>query len=315
MSATSPGSTATTAAGVAPVRRLTVADIARFRAEGQRFAAITAYDFPTARIVDAAGIPIVLVGDSLGMVMLGYESTVRVTLDEMLHHARAVVRGTSHALVVADMPFLSYGVSVEESVEHAGRFLSDAGTQAVKVEGGVRSARTIEAIVGSGIAVMGHIGLTPQAISQLGGYRVQGRSKGSARALLADAMAVQEAGAFAVVLELVPAELARAITERLEIPTIGIGAGPWCSGEIQVITDVVGLTQGRTPRHARRFGEVGTAFAEAVAAYRDAVVEGSFPGEAESATMETDVLDDVLGRNQLDRPQEELLAIPLDRDL
>jgi 3-methyl-2-oxobutanoate hydroxymethyltransferase len=299
----------------APRRRLTVADIARYHAEGQRFAAITAYDYPTARIVDEAGIPLVLVGDSLGMVMLGYESTVRVTLEEMLHHARAVVRGTSRALVVADMPFLSYGVAVEESAEHAGRFLSDAGAQAVKVEGGVRSARTIEAIIGSGIAVMGHIGLTPQAISQLGGYRVQGRSKSSARALLADAMAVQEAGAFAVVLELVPAELARAITERLEIPTIGIGAGPWCSGEIQVITDVVGLTQGRTPRHARRFGEVGNVYAAAVAAYRDAVVSGSFPGEAESSSMESDILDEVLGRAQLDLPEEEPLAIPLDRDL
>ena len=191
MSATSPPSTQATAAQ--GVRRLTVADIARFKAEGRRFAAITAYDYPTARIVDEAGIPLVLVGDSLGMVMLGYESTVRVTLEEMLHHARAVVRGTSRALVVADMPFLSYGVSVEESVEHAGRFLSDAGAQAVKVEGGVRSTRTIEAIVGSGIAVMGHIGLTPQAISQLGGYRVQGRSTASARALLADAIAAQEA--------------------------------------------------------------------------------------------------------------------------
>jgi 3-methyl-2-oxobutanoate hydroxymethyltransferase len=303
------------AAAPAPVRRLTVADIARFRAEGQRFAAITAYDYPTARIVDEAGIPLVLVGDSLGMVMLGYESTVRVTLEEMLHHARAVVRGTSRALVVADMPFLSYGVSVEESVEHAGRFLSDAGAQAVKVEGGVRSARTIEAIVGSGIAVMGHIGLTPQAISQLGGYRVQGRSTASARALLADATAVQDAGAFAIVLELVPAELARAITERLDIPTIGIGAGPWCSGEIQVVTDVVGLTQGRTPRHARRFGEVGSAFAEAVAAYRDAVTAGAFPGEEQSSSMDAGILDDALGRNAAPGSESEPLAIPLDRDL
>jgi 3-methyl-2-oxobutanoate hydroxymethyltransferase len=297
------------------VRRLTVADIARLKADGKRFAAITAYDYPTARIVDEAGIPLILVGDSLGMVMLGYESTVRVTLDEMLHHARAVVRGTSRALVVADMPFLSYGVSVEESVGHAGRFLSDAGAQAVKVEGGVRSARTIDAIVRSGIAVMGHIGLTPQAISQLGGYRVQGRSTDSARSLLADAMAVQEAGAFAVVLELVPAELARAITDRLAIPTVGIGAGPWCSGEIQVITDVVGLTQGRTPRHARRFGEVGTVIAAAVASYRDAVVAGTFPSDEESSTMDASVLDDVLGRNEFDRPTDEPLAIPLDRDL
>jgi 3-methyl-2-oxobutanoate hydroxymethyltransferase len=295
-------------------RRITVSDIARMHAEGRRFAAITAYDYPTARIVDEAGVPLILVGDSLGMVMLGYESTVRVTLEEMLHHTRAVVRGARRALVVADMPFLSYGVSVEVSVEHAGRFLSDAGAHAVKVEGGTRSSRTIEAIVRSGIAVMGHVGLTPQAVNQLGGYRVQGRTEGAARELLTDALAVQEAGAFAVVLELVPAELARAVTERLSIPTVGIGAGPWCSAEIQVITDVVGLTQGHVPRHARRFGDVGAALAAAVADYRAAVEEGTFPGEGESFAMDQAVLDEALGRGRLDRT-DEMLAIPLDQDL
>jgi 3-methyl-2-oxobutanoate hydroxymethyltransferase len=295
-------------------RRLTVADIARLHAEGQRFAAITAYDYPTARIVDEAGIPLVLVGDSLGMVMLGYESTVRVSLEEMLHHTKAVVRGTRRALVVADMPFLTYGVSTEESVAHAGRFLSEGGAQAVKVEGGTRSAGTIEAIVRSGIAVMGHIGLTPQAVNQLGGYRVQGRSPESARRLLADALAVQEAGAFSVVLELVPAELARAITERLAIPTIGIGAGPWCSAEIQVVTDIIGLTQGRTPRHAKRFGEVGTAIAAAVAAYREEVEAGRFPAEEQSFSIDASVLEDVLGLGAEDRAADGF-AIPLDRDL
>ncbi len=297
-----------------PDRRITISDIARMYEEGQRFATITAYDFPTARIVDEAGIPLILVGDSLGMVMLGYDTTVRVSIDEMLHHTRAVARGAKRALVVGDMPFLSYGVSEAESVEHAGRFLSEAYAQAVKVEGGVRSARTIEAIVTAGIPVMGHIGLTPQAVNQLGGFRVQGRSKGSARKLIADALAVQEAGAFAVVLELVPAELARAITERLRIPTIGIGAGPHTSAEIQVVTDVVGLTQGFTPRHARRFGEIGKALAEAVAAYRDAVTSGQFPGEAESSAMDEAVLAEVLGRSSLDQPDMSL-AIPLDRDL
>jgi 3-methyl-2-oxobutanoate hydroxymethyltransferase len=297
-----------------PDRRITIADIARLHESGERFACITAYDFPTARIVDEAGIPVILVGDSLGMVMLGYDTTVRVSIEEMLHHTRAVARGARHALVVGDMPFLSYGVSEAESVEHAGRFLSEAYAQAVKVEGGVRSARTIEAIVTAGIPVMGHIGLTPQAVNQLGGFRVQGRSRGSARKLIADALAVQEAGAFAVVLELVPAELARAITERLRIPTIGIGAGPYTSAEIQVITDVVGLTQGFTPRHARRFGEVGQALAEAVVAYRDAVTSRDFPGEAESSTMDEAVLDEVLGRSSLDQPDMSL-AIPLDRDL
>jgi 3-methyl-2-oxobutanoate hydroxymethyltransferase len=297
-----------------PDRRITIADIARLYEEGERFATITAYDYPTARIVDEAGIPLILVGDSLGMVMLGYDTTVRVSIEEMLHHTRAVARGARRALVVGDMPFLSYGVSEAESVEHAGRFLSEAYAQAVKVEGGVRSARTIEAIVTAGIPVMGHIGLTPQAVIQLGGFRVQGRTKESARRLIADALAVQEAGAFAVVLELVPAALARAITERLSIPTIGIGAGPWTSGEIQVVTDVVGLTQGFTPRHARRFGEVGQALAQAVAAYRDAVVSGEFPSAEESSTMDEIVLAEVLGRSSLDQPDLSL-AIPLDRDL
>ena len=302
----------------APIRRLTIADIARLHAEGRRFATITAYDYPTAAIVDEAGIPLILVGDSLGMVMLGYDSTVRVSMDEMLHHTRAVVRGTRRALVVADMPFLSYGISIEDSVAHAGRFLSEGGAQAVKVEGGVRSARTIEAIVRGGIPVMGHIGLTPQAVHQLGGYRVQGKSGASARSLVADALAVQEAGAFAIVLELVPAELAKAITERLAIPTVGIGAGPWCSAEIQVITDVVGLTRDHTPRHARRFGDLGVALAEAVAAYRDAVTEGRFPTSEESFSMDPAVLDRVLGRSELDRAEGERdhgPPIPLDRDL
>lgn len=297
-----------------PVRRITISDIARMYEAGERFATITAYDYPTARIVDDAGIPLILVGDSVGMVMLGYDTTVRVNINEMLHHTRAVARGAKRALVVGDMPFHSYGISQEESVEHAGRFLSEAYAHAVKVEGGVRSARTIEAIVNSGIPVMGHIGLTPQAVNQLGGFRVQGRSKDSARKLIADALAVQEAGAFAVVLELVPAELSRAITERLSIPTIGIGAGPYTSGEIQVVTDVVGLTQGFTPRHARRFGEIGEALAAAVGAYRDAVISGDFPSEAESSTMDETLLSEVLGRSELDQADERT-AIPLDRDL
>jgi 3-methyl-2-oxobutanoate hydroxymethyltransferase len=297
-----------------PVRRITIADIARMYEEGERFATITAYDYPTARIVDAAGIPLILVGDSLGMVMLGYDTTVRVSIDEMLHHTRAVARGAKRALVVGDMPFLTYGVSTEESVEHAGRFLSEAYAQAVKIEGGVRSARTMEAIVNSGIPVMGHIGLTPQAVNQLGGFRVQGRSREEARKLIADALAVQEAGAFAVVLELVPAELAGAITERLSIPTVGIGSGPYTSAEIQVVTDVVGLTQGFTPKHARRFGEIGEALSEAVKAYQDAVRGGEFPSEAESSSMEQSVLDEVLGKSELDRVGGHT-SIPLDRDL
>ncbi|MEO7119409.1 MAG: 3-methyl-2-oxobutanoate hydroxymethyltransferase [Candidatus Limnocylindrales bacterium] len=298
-------------------RRLTIADIAKSYREGRRIVAITAYDYPTARIVDASGIPLILVGDSLGMVMLGYDSTVRVSIEEMLHHTKAVVRGTKRAIVVGDMPFLTYGISAEESVANAGRFLHEAGAQAVKIEGGTRSARAIEAMVRNGIAVMAHIGLTPQAVNSLGGYKVQGRDRDSARRLLADAQAVQEAGAFAVVIEAVPTPLATAITERLAIPTIGIGAGTGCSGQIQVITDILGLTADHTPKHARLYGQIGAAMGEALAAYAHDVEEGTFPGEAESFAMDDAILADVLGLGALDQAPSvsPVMAIPLDEDL
>src|SRR6185503_13849197 len=205
-------------------RRLTVADIAKRYADGERLAMLTAYDYPTAQILDEAGIPMLLVGDSLGQVVLGYETTVRVTMPEMVHHTKAVVRGTSRALIVADMPFLFYATP-DEATENAGIFLREAGAQAVKVEGGVRTARVIEALVKAGVPVMGHIGLTPQSINTVGKVRVQGKTRDAARTLIADALAVQEAGAFSMVLELMPEQLAAAVTERLHIPTIGIGAG------------------------------------------------------------------------------------------
>jgi len=303
-----------------PERRVSVADIARMHAEGRRIPMLTAYDYPTARIVDEAGVPMILVGDSLGMVMLGYEETVRVSMEEMLHHTKAVARGTRRALVVGDMPFLSYGVNLETSLENAGRFISEGGAQAVKVEGGMRSARTIDEIARNGMPVMGHIGLTPQAVYGLGGHRVQGKTVESARRLMADALAVQEAGAFAVVLELVPAELAAAITERLRIPTIGIGAGAGCSGQVQVITDLLGMTYGFIPRHARKYENLAARMTEAVSAYAADVAEGSFPTAEHSSTIDADVLAEVLGDSRLDRAA---LAgatmgdepIPLDRDL
>jgi 3-methyl-2-oxobutanoate hydroxymethyltransferase len=296
-------------------RRTTVADIAKLYADGARIATITAYDYPTAAIVDEAGIPLILVGDSLGQVLLGYDTTVRVTMDEMLHHAKAVVRGTRRALIVADMPFLSYATP-EDAVANAGRFLREGGAQAVKIEGGVRSARTIEALVKAGIPVMGHIGLTPQAINAIGRVRVQGKSRDQARQLLADALAVQEAGAFSIVLELVPGQLAAAITERLRIPTIGIGAGAGCSGQIQVITDTLGLGEW-TPKHARRYAELRSTILAAVGAYRADVEAGAFPGEAETVLMDPEVLDEVLGRARADQPDgmAGLAGIPLDRDL
>jgi 3-methyl-2-oxobutanoate hydroxymethyltransferase len=297
-------------------RRLTVADIAKRYADGERLPMLTAYDFPTARIIDDVGIPLVLVGDSVGQVLLGYESTVRVTMAEMLHHTKAVVRGTRQALVIGDMPFLSYA-TVDEALENAGRFLQDAGAQAIKVEGGVRSARIIEALVKAGIPVMGHIGWTPQAQHGMGGkVKVQGKDRTQARALLADALAVQEAGAFSIVLELVPEQLAGAITERLKIPTIGIGAGPLCSGQVQVITDLLGLGD-FMPRHARPYANLRETISEAAKAYAADVASGAFPGEKETVRMDDAVLDEALGRGAHDRASGEvpLAGIPLDRDL
>jgi 3-methyl-2-oxobutanoate hydroxymethyltransferase len=296
-------------------KRMTVADIARMYADGQRIPMLTAYDYPTARLLDEAGIPMILVGDSLGEVMLGYESTIRVSMDEMLHHTRAVVRGTKRALVIGDMPFLSYATP-DDAVENAGRFMRDAGTGAVKVEGGVRTARVIETVVRAGIPVMGHIGWTPQAKYSMGGKtRVQGKDRERARALMADALAVQEAGAFSMVLELVPEQLAAAITERLRIPTIGIGAGAGCSGQVQVITDLLGLGT-FIPKHARPYARLEETIRKAATAYAADVASGHFPGPEESVRMADDVLADVLGGGVLDRAGSgEPISIPLDQDL
>jgi 3-methyl-2-oxobutanoate hydroxymethyltransferase len=296
-------------------RRLSIVDIAKLYADGARIPMLTAYDFPTAKLLDEAGIPLLLVGDSVGQVMLGYETTVRVTMAEMVHHTKAVVRGSQRALVVADMPFLSYSTP-EEALENAGAFLRDAGAQAVKVEGGVRTARIIETLVRAGIPVMGHIGLTPQAINTIGRVRVQGKSRDQARSLVADAHAVQEAGAFAMVVELVPEQLAAAITERLRIPTIGIGAGAGCSGQVQVITDLIGLGD-FVPRHAKPYAHVRQAILEAATAYAADVAAGTFPGPEQTVQMDDAVLDEVLGRGSFDRPAGSIPVggIPLDRDL
>ena len=294
-------------------RRLTVVDIAKQHADGERIAMLTVYDFPTARLLDEAGIPLLLVGDSLGRVMLGYENEIPVSMADMLHHVKAVTRGAKRSLVVADMPFMSYA-TIENALENAGRLLAEGGAQAVKLEGGVRSARTIETIVRAGIPVMGHIGLTPQAINSIGKFRVQGKTKDAARALLGDALAVQEAGAFAIVLELVPAQLAAAITERLRIPTIGIGAGPGCSGQVQVITDLLGFDAWQ-PKHARPYADLRGAILDAAGRYAADVAAGTFPGEGETVRMDDAVLADVLGRSSLDRPEPVLEGIPLDRDL
>ena len=297
------------------VRRLTVGDLAKMRADGQRIAMLTAYDFPTARLLDEAGIPILLVGDSVGTNMLGYDSESRVTMADMLHHVAAVVRGTSRSLVVADMPFLSYATP-DEAIENAGRFIQEAGAQAIKVEGGVRTARVVEALTRAGIAVMGHIGWTPQAKEALGGkVRVQGKTADRARSLLADALAIQEAGAFSIVLELLPEQLAGAITERLRIPTIGIGAGPLCSGQVQIITDILGTADWQ-PKHARTYANLRETILGAATRYAADVAAGTFPGPDETVRMDDAVLDEVLGRSAQDQGSPAVAGgIPLDRDL
>jgi len=296
--------------------RLTIADITKLYADGQRFPMLTAYDYATAKLVDEAGVPIILVGDSLATVFLGYDSEIRITVDQMLHHTAAVVRGTKRAVVVGDLPFLSYATPAE-AVENAGRFLREAGAQAVKLEGGVRSARQIEAVVKAGIPIMGHIGWTPQSKHVLGGkVRVQGKSLERARALVADAFAVQEAGAFAVVLELVPDQLARALTERLSIPTIGIGAGPGCSAEVQVITDLLGWSDWH-PRHAKPYANLRETILGAVREYAAEVEAATFPGPEQTSSMDDATLEEVFGRSRLDRADSVDLdqLIPLDRDL
>ena len=252
---------------------------------------LTAYDYVTAKLIDEAGIPFILVGDSLGMVMLGYESTIMVTLEEMLHHIKAVVRGAKKALVVGDLPFMTYQVSIPEALHNAARIIQEGGAQAVKLEGGEPVAETVHHIVNCGIPVMGHLGLTPQSSHQLGGFKVQGKTPAVARQLLQDAIALEQAGAFSLVLECVPTPLAQLITERLSIPTIGIGAGPKCDGQVQVISDILGLYTDFIPKHARRFAHLADEIKKAVAEYALEVNNVSFPTDAQGYTMDESVLD------------------------
>jgi 3-methyl-2-oxobutanoate hydroxymethyltransferase len=252
----------------------------------QRIGMLTAYDYPTAKIADAAGTDIILVGDSLGMVVLGYPDTLSVTVDDMVHHTRAVARGTRRALVVGDMPYLSYHVSNEESVRNAGEFIR-AGARAIKIEGGKPARiKTVEAILNAEIPVMGHIGLTPQSVNVVGGFKLQGKNADDARRLIDEAVALDQAGCFSIVLECVPEELAALITERVSIPTIGIGAGPSCDGQVLVFHDLLGLNDGHTPKFVRRYANVGEEMQSAIARYLDDVRTGRFPdGNAESFHM------------------------------
>ncbi|HMC09400.1 MAG TPA: 3-methyl-2-oxobutanoate hydroxymethyltransferase [Actinomycetota bacterium] len=262
---------------------VTVRDLARFKSEGRRFAMLTAYDFPTARILDQAGVPVLLVGDSLGQVVLGYDTTLPVTMDEMLHHCRAVARGAGSALLVGDMPFGSYQVSVEEGIRNAARFLKEGGMHAVKIEGS--NLELTQALTERGIPVMAHLGLTPQSVHALGGYRVQARSEEDAHLLASHALELQKAGAFSLVLEAVPSAVARAVTGALTIPTIGIGAGPGCDAQVLVIHDLIGFGTGyvgKAPKFVKRYANVAETIGEAVSQFRRDVEAGTYPDEQHS---------------------------------
>ncbi len=263
-------------------RRKTVLDIQKMKLDGEKISVLTSYDYPTTRIMDHCGIDVILVGDSLGVVVSGYENTLPVTMDEMVYHTRGVMRAEPKALVVADMPFLSYQTDLRDAKINAGRLVKEGGAAAVKIEGGTNVAETIRAIVAMDVPVMAHIGLTPQSIHRMGGYRVQGKKEEQASRLLEDAVAVQEAGAFAVVLEGIPQKLGRRITEELTIPTIGIGAGPHCDGQVLVIHDILGLCEKYSPKFVKRYADVHAVISGAVQSYIAEVKEGTFPGEEHS---------------------------------
>lgn len=272
-------------------KKLTIPDIVAMKAAGEKITVLTAYDVSFARLIDAAEIEVVLVGDSLGMVVLGYNSTVPVTMEEMLHHARAVGRGVARALLVGDMPFMSYQTGEHDALVNGGRFLKEAGCDAVKVEGGVEICPVVRALVRAGVPVMGHIGLTPQTAGQLGGYKVQGKDVASARRLLAEARALEEAGAFAVVLECVPALLAQVITREIGIPTIGIGAGVHCDGQVLVSHDLLGMFEKFVPSFVKAYANLAPQIKAAFTSYRDEVKGGSYPDADHSFTMQVEVAE------------------------
>ncbi len=263
-------------------KAITLAELQRKKASGKKITMLTAYDYSMAKMLDDSGLDIILVGDSLGMVVLGYDSTVPVTMEEMIHHCKAVRRGVSRALLIGDMPYLSYQVSKKEAVRNAGRFFKEAGCQCVKLEGGSAMASTIKRIVRAGIPVMGHIGLTPQTVTALGGYGIQGKDPESAKRLLEDAKAVAEAGAFSLVLECIPSSLAKTITETIPIPTIGIGSGPYCDGQVLVTNDMLGLFEKFLPSFVKRYANLAPTIKEALASYIDEVETGIFPGPEHS---------------------------------
>lgn len=271
-------------------KHMTAVDFITFKENGQRIAMMTAYDYTSARLVEEAGMDVILVGDSLGMVMLGHEHTLQVTMADMLHHTRAVSRGSGKAMVIADMPFLSYHISVEEAVRNAGRFVQEAGAHAVKLEGGKNIAPQISAILNAQIPVLGHLGLTPQSVHRFGGFKVQGKEETAARDLMEEALLLQELGVFGIVLECIPAALAKLISEKLHIPTIGIGAGVDCDGQVLVFQDVLGLNRDLAPKFVKRYAELGDATVSALSRYAEEVRQGVFPEARHTFSMDESLL-------------------------
>ena len=270
--------------------RVTINEIKEMKQKKEKIPMLTAYDYVTARMIDEAGMPLILVGDSLGMVMLGYESTIPVTMEDMIHHTKAVVRGSKKALVVGDMPFMTYHISMSDALANAARFIQEGGAQAVKLEGGEVVAETVRRLVACGIPVMGHIGLTPQSVHQLGGFKVRGKGLEEARKLLSDARLLEQAGAFAIVLECTPGPLSALISQKLAIPTIGIGAGPDCDGQVQVISDLLGLYTEFVPKHAKQYARLAGEIKTAVSTYAAEVKSGSFPTAEQSYAMDESLM-------------------------
>ncbi len=274
-------------------KRVTIPQLTEWKKNQRKITALTAYDYTFARLLDESGIDVILVGDSAGMVAMGYENTLPVTMDEMIHYTRGVRRGVQQALLVGDMPFMSYHTSAEDTIRNAGRFIQEGGAEAVKMEGGSRVLDKISAVVQAGISVMGHVGLTPQSVHQFGGYRVQGKNYLDARQIKKDGLDLQKAGVFSLVLEGIPMDLAAEITAELEIPTIGIGAGPHCDGQILVTQDMLGMNLDFAPKFIKKYGELGTAIRSAVQDYVDEVQSGGFPDEAHSYHLKKEKLRSV----------------------
>ncbi|MBP2653980.1 MAG: ketopantoate hydroxymethyltransferase [Firmicutes bacterium] len=271
-------------------QKITIPSLRTFKEKGTKIRVVTAYDYPTALLVDQSDIEIILVGDSLGMVVLGYDSTVPVTMEDMLHHSKAVNRGAKKTLIVVDMPFMSYNISIEDAIRNAGRLVQEGGADAVKIEGGAVVIDTVTAIVNAGIPVMGHLGLTPQTAAQLGGYKVQGKDAAAAERMVTDAQKLEEAGAFAVVLEAIPAPLAELITKKLTIPTIGIGAGVHCDGQVLVTHDMVGFFDRFIPKFAKQYTNISNPMLAAFQQYAKEVADSTFPGPEHSFTMDAELL-------------------------